>query len=377
LEVNKLYDYLIVGAGLAGCTIASYLSEYKNKDVLVIDSNNFIGGFCYDYFTEDKEYVQTFGLHAFRTNNRDIVKYLSHYTELAPYFHKVKGYIDGKLVSIPFNFNTLYELLPEQQAQHIEKCLLSIFEYDSEITIKELKDAGFAFLSDYIVKKIYKNYSEKQWDCKFSDLSDNVINRVKIRLNRDDNYFTEKYQFVPSNGYTKMMTNMLALCDVKLGMSYGFIREHLKDKYKYDKLIWTGSIDKYYNYEFGELDYRSVYFEGWDNDNQEYATVNYPNNFDFTRKHNYGIIFGDNKKRTYEEYPIWYPCSGEAFTIHGMKQVMPSYPIDDEENNKRYAQYKELADEETNVFFAGRLGNYKYISMDQCIEQSLKLAEEL
>ncbi len=374
-----MFDFVIIGAGFAGCVIAERIANLQNKKVLLIDRRNHIGGNCYDEKNESNILIHKYGPHLFHTNNKEVVRYLSNFTEWEVYNHKVLAYIDGKKVPIPFNFNTLYEVFPSTLAQRLETKLLETYSYNSKIPILELKkstDKDLQFLADYIYEKIFVNYTAKQWGMKPEEMDGAVTARVPVFVGRDDRYFNDDYQQLPKNGYTALFKKMIDHPNIKLMLNTDFkeICALKKGEFylfgnKYNgKVIYTGQIDELFDYKFGELPYRSVKMEFETLPQaayQEAATVNYPNQYDFTRITEFKHIHPADTPNTtiLKEYP----------QTHMQGKTTPYYPIFTEENQKKYDRYKEHAKTIKNLFLVGRLAEYKYYDMDDIIQRALNL----
>ena len=377
-----MIDYIIVGAGLAGVVIAERIATQLNKKVLIIEKRNHIGGNCHDFKDENNILIHKYGPHLFHTNNKKVVDYLSKFTSWDIYNHEVLGYIDGKKVPIPFNFNTLYELFPNLKAKELEELLLKTYEYNSKIPILELKKStnkDLSFLADFIYDKIFVNYTAKQWGMKPEDMDGAVTARVPIFIGKDNRYFNDSYQSLPKFGYTKMIENMLNHKNIKLMLNTDFkeictLKDkdfYLFDKKFYGKVIYTGQIDELFDYKFEELPYRSVdmRFETIEKEfYQEKATINYPNDYDFTRITEFKHIHPINSSKTtiLKEYPQEY-----------IKNVnTPYYPIFTTENQERYNQYLEYSKEFKNLILVGRLAEYKYYDMDDIVIRALEVFKE-
>jgi len=376
-----MFDYIIVGAGFAGAVMADNIARQLNKKVLIIEKRNHIAGNCHDFKDENNILIHKYGPHLFHTNKKEVVSYLSKFSKWDIYNHKVKAMIDGNIVPIPFNLNTLYELFPDTLASKLENKLLTCYEYNTKIPILELKkstDIDLQFLADYIYDKIFVNYTAKQWGMKPEEMDSAVTARVPIFIGRDNRYFNDIYQLIPSQGYTKLFESMLAHTNIKLMLNTNFHDVcHIKNNKVYfldrefnGKLIYTGQLDELFEYKFGNLPYRSVQmkFETVDTEYyQEVATINYPNNYDFTRitefKH---IHFIESAKSTIlKEYP-------EKYVVN---KNTPYYPIFTDESKKRHEQYIEYSKNFKNLILLGRLAEYKYYDMDDIVERALEVFE--
>ena len=239
------YDYLIVGAGLAGSVLAERIATILQKNVLVIDRRNHIGGNCFDYQNEFAITIQKYGPHIFHTNSKKIWDYISQFTDWHHYFHKVLALIDGELVPIPFNINSLYQLFSPNYAKKIEKKLLENYQFGSKIPIFNLlksNDNDLKLLADYIYQNVFLGYNLKQWGIKPEELDPSVANRVPILLNRDNRYFQDKYQGIPAEGYTKIFERMLDNPNIELQLNTDY--KDVINITQYDNLIYTGAIDE-------------------------------------------------------------------------------------------------------------------------------------
>lgn len=377
-----MINYIVVGAGLAGSVIAERIATQLNKKVLVIEKRNHIGGNCYDYRDENNIIVHKYGPHLFHTNNKEVVDYLSNFTEWQIYNHEVLAFIDGKKVPLPFNLNTLYELLPETKARKLEEKLLSKFGYGSRVPILKLKkteDSDLKFLANFIYKKVFLNYTIKQWGIKPEEIDEKVTARVPVVIGKDNRYFSDKYQMVPKKGYTEMIKNMLSHRNIKLMLNTDF-KEICQIKgtdfyilgTKFEgKIIYTGPIDELFDHKFGELPYRSIKMEFQTLDHeffQEKATVNYPNDYDFTRITEFKHIHPVKTERTtiLKEYPESYR--------RGKNE--PYYPIFTNENLRKYEKNVECAKQFHNLVLVGRLAEYRYYDMDDVVARALEVFKE-
>jgi UDP-galactopyranose mutase len=374
-------DYVIIGAGLAGVVMAERIATQLNKKVIIIEKRNHIGGNCFDFKDENNILIHKYGPHLFHTNNKEVIDYLSQFTQWDIYNHEVLAYIDGIKVPIPFNINTLYEVFPQSKAKALEDKLLQTYAYNSKIPILELKkstDKDLQFLADFVYEKIFVNYTAKQWGMKPEDMDEAVTARVPIFVGRDNRYFNDSYQMLPKNGYTNMIQNMLNHKNIKLMLNTDFKEVcYLKDEDFYlfgskfqGQVIYTGQIDELFDYKFGDLPYRSVKmkFETAEKEfYQEKATVNYPNDYDFTRITEFKHIHPSDSKKTtiLKEYP-------EEYKI-GLNT--PYYPIFTNENQIKYNQYLSYSSNFDNLVLLGRLAEYKYYDMDDIVERALAVFE--
>lgn len=366
-------SYLIVGSGLAGAVLAERIANVLKEEVLILERRNHIGGNVYDFKYKNGILIHKYGPHAFHTNNKKVWDYLSQFTEWYPYFHKVLAVVDGIKVPLPFNLNSIYKVFPSNLAQRLEDKLISIFRYNKKIPILELKkveDKDLKFLADFVYEKVFLGYTVKQWGLKPEEISPTVTARVPVYISRDDRYFQDKYQGIPRDGYTKMIERMFDNPKIKIEIETDFFK--VKNKIKYDVLIYAGPIDEFFDFKYGKLPYRSLDFK-FKNFNikyfQEAAQVNYPENYDFTRitEFKHFLLYNKIPSTTVAfEYPQEYKIGENE----------PYYPIPNNETDIIYKKYKKIADSLTNVIFVGRLAEYKYYNMDQIVAKALKVFEE-
>lgn len=384
-----MFDFIVVGAGFAGCVVAERIASQLNKKVLVIEKRAHIGGNCYDYRDEYGILIHKYGPHIFHTSYDDVFNYLSNFTNWIPYQHRVLGYIDGKKVPIPFNFESIQKLFPEDYSANLQAKLIKYFGYDIRVPILEMKsidDKDVQFLADYIYKKVFLNYTIKQWGVKPEDIDPQVTGRVPVVIGRDDRYFDDKYQYLPENGYTFIFENMLSNDNIKILLNTDFKElvnvdiENKKISFMGNEfkgmLIFTGMIDELFDYKFGVLPYRSLEFRLKTVETeffQEVATVNYPNDYDFTRiteyKHFYKPFYADNvlkKTKVMYEFPVKYDTG-----------KIPYYPVLSSKAKEIYSKYRELSLSFKNLKLVGRLAEFRYYDMDDIVKRSLEVFEEL
>lgn len=365
---------LVAGCGLSGAVIARLLAD-KGEKVLVIDRKNHIAGNIYDYRDENGIFIHKYGSHIFHTNNENVWKFLTKFTAFNTYMHKVVALIDGIETTIPFNLNTLYDVFPNSLAQRLEEKLLSGFEYNTKVPILEFQkqnDKDLKFLAHYIYEKVFLHYTAKQWGKKPDEIDSAVTARVPVYISKDNRYFQDKYQGIPLNGYTKMVENILnhPNIEVKLNTDYKKFASENSALLSECRIFYTGSIDEFFDYKYGELAYRSVNFKFETHNRKFYqanAVVNYPCNYDFTRIHEYKYYLSDRSEKTViaKEY-------SENFE-NGKNERY--YPIETPENKQLYEKY--LKEKPENVYFLGRLGDYRYYDMDKATERAMNLFEEI
>lgn len=353
------YKYVIVGAGLAGLTMAERIANELKEKVLIIEKRNHIGGNVYDSYNEDGILIHNYGPHIFHTNDQGVYEYLSRFTKWNDFWHRVLTYVDGNLVPMPITVETINKLYNlNLDCSQVEDFLKQqAVEIDE---IKTSKDVALSKVGKDIYEKIFESYTRKQWGIDPSELDTSVISRIPIRLNRDTRYFADKYQGMPKRGYTKMCENMAANKNIKILLNTDY-KEVLQD-IKYDTLIYTGATDEFYNFKHGKLAYRSVnfVFETFDQEQyQEAPVVNYPNDYDFTRITEYKkLTWQDHKKTTIgKEFPS---AEGE-----------PYYPFPTKEYKDQFALYEEEMKKESKVIFLGRLAEYRYYNMDAVVRRAL------
>lgn len=358
-----MYDYLVVGTGLFGATFAN-LANKHGKKVLVIDKRGNIGG---NIYTEEIEgiNVHKYGAHIFHTSNKKVWDYITQFAEFNRYTNSPIAKYKDEIYNLPFNMNTFNKLwgvfTPDEAKRKIQEELTKV-EIDEP---KNLEEQAIKLVGKTIYEKLIKGYTEKQWGMKASDLPPFIIKRLPVRYTYDNNYFNDKFQGIPIGGYTQIIKKMLDGIDIRLNCDYF---EHKKELQNIaDKIIFTGPIDKYYNYCYGELEYRCVRFETevLNTDNyQGNAVVNYTEyEIPYTRiiEHKHFEFGNQSKTVISKEFPEKWDKTKE-----------PYYPINNDLNNQLYEKYCKLASNDDKVLFGGRLGQYKYYDMDKTIEQAFK-----
>jgi UDP-galactopyranose mutase len=359
-----MYEYLIVGCGFSGATLAERIASQLDKKILIIDKRNHIGGNAYDYIDGNGILISKYGAHIFHTNVERVWNYVTQFAEFNNYVHHVDAYVGGKFYSLPLNLTTINSyfgksLSSKELPEFIEKIRTPI------ASPKNAEEAVVSQVGWDLYNAFYKNYTKKQWGINPTDLDASVTLRLPIRMNDDKRYFTDAWQGIPKGGYTEMFQKMLNLKNVHIMLSTDY--KDIINEGRFNKLIYTGPIDSFFNYTFGKLPYRSIDFH-FETFKKEYfqhtAVINYPNDYDFTRCVEYKWMYQQNIPKTTisRDYPCW-------------NDDEPYYPIPSPQNREIYHKYRALAKKTKNVYFCGRLGTYEYHNMDQCIEQALQLFE--
>ena len=371
-----MFDVVIVGAGFAGAVLAERFARAADKKVLLVERRRQIGGNCYDEIDANGILIHRYGPHLFHTDDEKVWAYLSQFTDWRVYQHKVLAMIDGREVPLPFNLNTLKKVFPRTLARRLEKSLLERFVYGQRVPIFELKnsyDTDLRMLADFVYEKIFLHYTEKQWGLTPDKIDGAVTARVPISVSRDDRYFPDRFQAVPKNGYTALIANLLAHKNIKLMLNTDFREiasvgggEVTLFGQKFNgRVIFTGQLDELFGGKFGALPYRSVdmKFETVDAENfQAAATVNYPNNFEFTRITEFKHIHPAQTARTtiLKEFPRDYTGENE-----------PYYPIFNDEAKAAYAKYSAELKNYPQIEAVGRLAEYRYFDMDDVVKRAL------
>ena len=362
-----MYDYLIVGSGLFG-SIFAYEAGKKGKQCLVVEKRDHIGG---NIYTKEVEGIQVhqYGAHIFHTSNREVWEYVQQFAEFNRYTNSPVANYKGEIYNLPFNMNTFNKLwgvvTPAEAKAKIEEQAAA---YRTEHPAN-LEEQALNLVGKDIDEKLIKGYTEKQWGHRATELPPEIIKRLPVRYIYDNNYFNDIYQGIPIGGYTAMIEKMLAKAEVRLGVDY---LEH-KDELDAlaEKVVYTGPIDAYYGYQFGELEYRSVSFETEVLDQPNYqgnAVVNYTEyEVPYTRiiEHKHFEFGTQDKTVISREYPAAWKKGDE-----------PYYPVNNEKNNMLYHSYEKLAKEEKKVIFGGRLGTYKYMDMHHVVAEALRVTKE-
>ena len=355
------YDALVVGAGYAGSVVAERLASQLGYRVLIIDRRPHIAGNAYDELNDDGLLIHRYGPHIFHTNAAEIFEYLSRFTAWRPYEHRVLAHVRDQLVPIPINRTTVNSLFAKSFASDDEVADFYAQRAEQDGVPRTSEQVVVGAVGRELYELFFRGYTRKQWGLDPSQLDASVTARIPTRTNTDDRYFTDKFQAMPSDGYTRMFENILGnpRIDVRLGIDFNDVR----DQIDYGMLIYTGPVDAFFDYRFGRLPYRSLQFEFETVATEQFqptGTVNYPDErVPFTRITEFKHLTGQRHDATtiVREYPR---ADGD-----------PYYPIPRPENNQLYERYRELADAVPNVHFVGRLATYRYYNMDQVVGQAL------
>ena len=362
--ISVIYDYLIVGAGITGAVLAHELTK-RNKKVLVVDKRSHIGGNCYTEVNSEI-LIHKYGAHIFHTNKKWIWDYITSFGEFIPYVHEVKAKYKDELYDLPFNLNTYSQVYKDSIENSLQKFKEETALYKS-LQPTNLEEQALKLVGKTVYETLIKGYTEKQWGKSCKDLPPEIIKRLPFRENTNNNYFDDEFQGLPKRGYTEIINNLLKGIEVRLGYNYTKDNTEIKAV----KIIHTGMIDEYYNYCLGQLEYRSLIFnQKWLPcvQVQKYPVVNYTDKeIPFTRiiEHKHFDKISCRWTVITEEYPDHYKPGKEAY-----------YPINSDKNTKLYLEYKQLA-EQDNIIFCGRLGGYKYLDMNDAIEEALMLVKNL
>lgn len=358
------YKYVVVGAGIAGLTMAERIATVLDEKVLVIEKRNHIGGNIYDFYNEDGILIHKYGPHIFHTNDREVYQYLSRFTKWNDFWHRVLTYVDGNLIPMPITVETINQLYHlNLSCEEVEEFLNS-----KAVPLKEIRtsrDVALSKVGEEIYQKFFENYTKKQWGLDPGQIDTSVISRIPIRYNRDTRYFADKYQGMPKYGYTKMCESMASHKNIRLLLQTDY--KEILPELTYEKLIYTGPTDDFYRYKYGRLAYRSIQFEFETLDQESYQeapVVNYPNDYDYTRITEFKkLTWQEHKKTTIGKE---FPCAeGE-----------PYYPFPTKDCREQFARYEQEMKQETNVYFLGRLAEYRYYNMDAVVRSALDLFED-
>jgi UDP-galactopyranose mutase len=361
----RRYDFLVVGAGFAGSVTAERLASSLDARVLLIDRRNHIGGNAYDHYDDAGILVHRYGPHIFHTASREVFEYLSRFTEWRSYQHRVVAAVDGQLVPIPINLDTINQLTNGRfSSGELEAYFRSVAEPVPEVRTSE--DVIVSKVGRELYEKFFRNYTRKQWGLDPSQLDASVTSRIPVRTNRDGRYFTDAYQAMPLHGYTRLFERMLDHPNINVMLSTDY--REVQGLIPYDTLVYTGPIDEYFDHQFGVLPYRSLDFK-FETVNvpihQPAPVINFPNEYAYTRVTEFKYLTGQEHPKSTIVYE--FPKDGGD----------PYYPVPRPENNELYRRYEGLAQGTPNVHFVGRLATYRYYNMDQVVAQALTLCAKL
>jgi len=366
----KQYDILIIGAGISGAVLAERYASIGKK-VLIIEKRNHIAGNCFDYIDENGILVSKYGAHLFHTNDEEVWEYVNYFSDWYDWEHKVIARVDGKTVPIPVNITTVNTLFDEQIATESE---MTTWLESNRINFEKPANGEEAVLNRVgleLYEKMFKHYTKKQWDKFPAELDASVLERIPVRQNYDDRYFSDKHQALPKGGYTQLFEKILSNPNIEVLLNTDFfdVKEELTG---YEKLFYTGPVDRYFEFKHSlieKLEYRSINFVSETHEAefyQENSVVNYPGTeVDFTRIIEYKHFGNQKSDKT---------TVVKEFTID---EGEPYYPVPNPRNQEIYAMYKAEADKLTDVYFVGRLANYKYFNMDQAFKNALELFASL
>lgn len=356
---HQPFDYLVVGAGFAGSVMAERLASESGKRVIVVEKRDHVGGNTYDEYNEDGLLIHRYGPHIFHTNSEEVVNYLSRFTEWRPYEHRVLASVNGQFLPIPINLDTVNRLYGMHLTSfELEEFFRSVAEPCDRVLTSE--DAVVSRMGRDIYDLFFKNYTRKQWGLDPSELDSSVAARIPLRTNRDDRYFSDRFQLMPKHGYTNMFRKMLSHPNISVLLNTDW--REVEDLIPHREVVYSGAVDEFFRECYGKLPYRSLRFEFRVEAcarAQEAPVINHPNDFAFTRVTEMKYLTGQEHAKTalVYEYPT---ADGD-----------PYYPIPRPENADLYARYKELAEHTPGVHFVGRLATYKYYNMDQVVAQAL------
>jgi UDP-galactopyranose mutase len=355
-----MFDYLIVGSGFAGSVMAGQLARGFQKKILLVDKRPHIGGNAFDCYNNDGILVHRYGPHIFHTNSSDVAAYLSRFTKWRAYEHRVLAQVDGKLVPIPINIDTVNAIYGLQLDSAAEMEAFLNGRAEKREMVRTSEDAVVSRVGRDLYEKMFRGYTLKQWGRDPRELDASVTSRIPVRTNRDDRYFTDSFQAMPLHGYTRMFENMLDDPNIKimLNTDYRDVARFIKTQ----QIVYTGPIDEFFDYRFGKLPYRSLDFQHRTVDQERFQcapVINYPNEHPYTRITEFKYLTGQQHAKTAIVYE--YP----------REDGDPYYPVPCPEERALYKKYQTLTEATPNVRFAGRLATYKYYNMDQIVAQAL------
>jgi UDP-galactopyranose mutase len=356
------YDAIVVGAGLAGITCANLLAR-DGKRVLILEKRSHLGGNLFDYYNEHGILIHKYGPHIFRTSDKKVWEFLKQYTEWLPYQHKVLANVHGTEVPFPINLDTYNQIFHTSYSSSEFASILDGLGEDIS-NPANMEEAVIAQIGRQLYELFYHGYSLKQWGREPRDLSAETVARIKVKTSRDDRYFEHQYQGLPLYGYTKMLENMLSLKEIHLMLNVDY--KDVIDELDYDFLVYTGPLDYYFDYDLGCLDYRALRFEEKTFDQESYqnaAVVNYPNTHEFTRITEYKKLTGQKSQKTTVHFEYSSDC------LPGQE---PYYPVLNRENLSLKQKYWERVEKAQNLWFVGRLAEYRYYGMDDLLSHILE-----
>ncbi|HSP45072.1 MAG TPA: UDP-galactopyranose mutase [Chthoniobacterales bacterium] len=360
-----MFDYLIVGAGFAGSVLAERLARGLGKRVLICDQRAHIGGNAYDEYDGAGVLVHRYGPHIFHTNSAEVFDYLSKFTQWRNYEHRVLAKVDGQLLPMPINLNTinrLYDL--DLDSAGMESFLASVAQKRDPVRTSE--DVVLSRVGPDLYEKFFRNYTRKQWGVDPSALDAQVAARIPVRTNRDDRYFTDQFQAMPKRGFTRLFENMLDHPNISILLNTDY--REIADEIPHRSMIYSGPIDEFFDFRFGKLPYRSLEFRHETHDRERFqsaAVVNFPNEHEYTRITEFKYLTGQEHRKTSVVYEF------------PREKGDPYYPIPQAANAALYSQYRTLVDATPSVRFVGRLATYRYYNMDQVIAQALTVYKHI
>ena len=383
-----MYNTIVIGAGIAGAVAARQLAETGNRRVLVLEQRDHVGGNCYDIKDTYGVLVHEYGPHIFHTNDEGVYEYLSRFTEwyLYPQGHQVVAKVDGELIPIPFNLNTLHLVYEEEKAGELERKLIAAYGEGSRVPIMELKknaDPDIQRIAQYVYENVFLRYTMKQWGQKPEEISPEVTGRVPVLISRDNRYFQDKYQGVPANGFTSMFERLLdhENIEVQLGVRAAERLTITEDGILFDgtafdgEVIFTGALDELFDCKYGRLPYRSLRFDFEHLDQSDFqqghSVVNYTVSEDYTRITEFQYLTGQTDcdgTTIVREYP---------FAYSGADGEIPYYAILNADNEALYERYRGLTAKLSDFYLLGRLAEYKYYNIDAMVRKALDLTERI